>query len=83
MQFILIFLTAGGQELKEFPVIIVAEFIFRPCPKGFNQINSLPIDGNREVNKITILLHYLLHLSFLQKLFVFILDVHNHTSASN
>ena len=82
MKFILVVFASVGEEFEKSLVLLVGDLAFGPGPKGFYRVDSLSIDSNREVNEVRVLLDDLLDFSFLDKLLLIFLDVHNDLGSS-
>lgn len=83
MQLVLILLPAVGQELKESVVLLIRDLILGLGPKGLDEVDSLSIDCDGEIDEIRVLLYDLLYLCLLYELAAFLLDVHDDLCASD
>ena len=81
MQLVLELLSPAGQVLVKLLVLFGLNLVLGLGPEGFHKVDCLPVDGDREVDEVGVLLHDLLDFGLLQELLMRLLYVKNNPGA--
>jgi len=82
MKFILIFLTLTRQKFIKVLILFFSDIFFIFGPKRLSQIDCLPININRKIDKIGVFINDLFDLSLFNKFFMILFDMQNYFCSS-